>query len=256
MANKYPPPQAGGMMGELQSEVSVEAAPLLQFITRHVALIVGVVLLLIAAIVATGVYQWYTAKTVREAQLSLGKVLTSTTGEAKIQALEALLPDMPGSMREGVQLEIALAALLVENYEKSAAAYGAVAAMDKGLMGAVAAMDQADALLRGDRAAEALSVLEELERTAPETMRVMVWESLGSAAEAAGKPERAAKAYESLVAHGDAVGADLAYYRARIRDLTQAPATAPDAAPAAAPEQAAPATAPAPSAEQTAPASE
>jgi len=233
MANTNTHPQQAGMMGGLQSEVSVEAAPLLQFITRHVAVIVGVIVLLIIAIVATGVYQWQSEKAEREAHLALGKVLTSTTGEAKVTALDALLKDAPASLREGMQLELALAALEAEQYDKAAEAFGAVAKADSTAMGTAAGLNQAAVLLRGNKADEALAVLEGLERTAPEPMLPQVLTSVAMAAEAAGKPERAIKAYESLIALGDSEATS--YFEARIRALRAPAAPAQQAAPQAAP---------------------
>lgn len=209
--------QQAGMMGELQSEVSAEAAPLLQFITRHVSKIVGVVLVLIVAIVATGIYQWQSDKAMHEAQLALGKALTTPDGEARIKALEDLLGSAPESLREGVQLEVALAAMEAEQFEKAAAAFGAVAKADMGPMGTAAGMNQASALLRAEKAAEAVAVLEDLERTAPEAMRASLLTSLAVAAEAAGNTERAVKAYESLIALGDSNANE--YFEARIRSL-------------------------------------
>ena len=230
MINKNSAPQPAGVMGDLQSEVTVEAAPLLQFITRHVRSIVGLVLLLLVAIVATGVYQWHTAKTMREAHLALGKVLTATTGEDKIKALEALFKDAPESMRTGIHLELALAALQAENFDKAAEAYGEASKMDSGPISKIAAMNQADILLKAGKAEEALKVLDDIEQSIPENMRIMFLESLASTAEVAGNTARAIKAYEGIVALGPE-GADAAYYQSRIQTLKN-PAPASPAAPA------------------------
>ena len=225
MINKNSAPQPAGVMGDLQSEVTVEAAPLLQFITRHVRSIVGLVLILLVAIVATGVYQWHAAKTTREAHLALGKMLTSTTGEDKIKALEALLKDAPESMRTGIRLELALAALEAQNFGKAAEAYGEASKMDSGPISKLAVMNQADILLNAGKAEEALKVLESIGQSVPENMRIMFLESLASVAEVAGNTQRALKAYESIVALSPE-GADAAYYQSRIQALqNSAPAS-------------------------------
>ena len=217
------PQQAAGMMGELQSEVSAEAAPLLQFISRHAGIIVGVILLLIVAIVALGVYQWRSEGATREASLALGKALTSTTGEAKVQALEAMRKDVPESMREGLLLEIAMAALDAEQLDKAAATFGEVAKYDTGPMGFAAAMNQSDILLRAGKADEALKVLENLERTVPNAMRAALLQAIAAAAEEAGNAGSAIKAYEGLLGLGETDMDN--YFRARIEVLRSASAS-------------------------------
>jgi len=219
MADSKRPAQAlPGVMGELQSEVSAEAAPLLQFIVRHVSVIVGVVLLLIAGILATGIYQWNSARNLREAQTALGKILTGAAGADRAAALEALVKDAPESMRTGLWLEVAAAAQEAGDYAKAAAAFARVGQLDKTTLGLVSVMNQADMLLRIGDAAQSLSVLEPLLAGAPETMRFVVREAVAMAAEAAGDSGKAIEMYQSMLASaGD--GQDIAYYKARIATL-------------------------------------
>ena len=206
-----------GMMGELQSEVSLEAAPLLTFIMNHVGAIVGVVLLLVACIVAAGVYQWHSGNELRDAQLALGKILTGKAGTDRIAALEAMVKDAPESMRTGLWLEVARAAQEAQDYTKAAAAFGQVAQRDKGPLGITSALNQSDMLLKAGNAAQALSVLEPLAAAAPETMRLMVQESTAAAAEAAGNKKKAVEAYQAILASGKTQ--DNAYYTSRITAL-------------------------------------
>jgi hypothetical protein len=216
--SKRPAPILPGVMGELQSEVSVEAAPLLRFIMRHVGVIVGVVLLLLAGIVATGIYQWHGSRSLREAQMALGKILTGgTTGAERLSALEAMAKGAPESMRAGLWLEVASAAQEMQDYAAAAAAFDRVGQLDKGPLGLVSVINQSDMLLRLGDAAQSLRVLEPLLAGAPEAMRFMVRESMAGAAEAAGNTKKAVEMYQALLTSGQSQ--DNAYYKARIAAL-------------------------------------
>jgi hypothetical protein len=215
--SKRPAQPLPGVMGELQSEVSAEAAPLLRFMVEHVRVIVGVVFVLIAGIIATGVYQWHSSRSLREARMALGKVLLGTAGAERVNALESLIKDAPESMRIGLWLEVAAAAQETQDYAKAAAAFARVAQLDKSPLGLASVMNQSDMLLRAGNAAEGLSVLEPLLTSAPDSMRLTVREAAAAAAEAAGNAEKAIEMYKSILLDGQ--GQDIAYYRARIAAL-------------------------------------
>ena len=162
----------GSLMGEIQSEVAVEATPLLSFVLRNSRIIVTCIVLLVLVIAGVGGWQWYQTRVEREAHLELGRILVSTQGPDRIAALETFLPAAPSAMKSGVQLEIATTALGLEQYGKAAEAYAAVAAADpKGSIGMMAAINQADLLQRQGKYAEALAVFDSLEKSAPESLR-------------------------------------------------------------------------------------
>ena len=134
----------GSLMGEIQSEVAVEATPLLSFVLRNSRIIVTCIVLLVLVIAGVGGWQWHQTRVEREAHLELGRILVSTQGPERIAALETFLPAAPSAMKSGVQLEIATTALGLEQYGKAADAYAAVAAADpKGSIGMMAAINQA-----------------------------------------------------------------------------------------------------------------
>ena len=131
----------GSLMGEIQSEVAVEATPLLSFVLRNSRIIVTCIVLLVLVIAGVGGWQWHQTRVEREAHLELGRILVSTQGPDRIAALETFLPAAPSAMKSGVQLEIATTALGLEQYGKAAEAYAAVAAADpKGSIGMMAAI--------------------------------------------------------------------------------------------------------------------
>ena len=204
----------GSLMGEIQSEVAVEATPLLSFVLRNSRIIVTCIVLLVLVIAGVGGWQWHQTRVEREAHLELGRILVSTQGPERIAALETFLPAAPSAMKSGVQLEIATTALGLEQYGKAAVA----AADPKGSIGMMAAINQADLLQRQGKYAEALAVFDSLEKSAPESLRPAILEGQAMSAELAGKLDRALAAYESIATSlGDA--ANNGYFQAKIAEL-------------------------------------
>ena len=211
-------PGTPGILGELQSEVSVEAAPLLQFIARHAAVIMVLLGLFVAVVVGAGVWQWYVAKRDAEAQNNFVRLLLQQQGAARVSALENFAATAPDSVRLAAWMELGLAALAEQDAAKASAAFARIAALDKDKpFGVAAALAEAQTLMQAGKAAEALAVLEPLENTVPEYMRVQVRGLIALSARQAGKTDRAVKAYEDLLA--GALGDDADYYRFCIRQL-------------------------------------
>lgn len=212
-----------GLLEELQSEVSTEAAPLLRFIARHARLIMTLLALFVVFVVGFGVLQWQTGKRDEEAQLELYRLSAQPRSAAAVAALERFAESAPGSVRPAALMELGHAALTAGDAEKAAAAYGRVATEDaNGALGEIAAQAQARSLLKAGRAAEALGLLETLENTAAENLRPQVRILLAEAAQAAGKPDRAVQAYAALLA--GARGEDADFFRFRIERLKAAQA--------------------------------
>jgi len=207
-----------GILGELQSEVSVEAAPLLRFIARHAALIMAVLGVCAAAVAGAGAWQWYAGKRDDEARTRFARLLLQPQGAARVNALEGFAATAPDSVRLAAWMELGLAALAEKDAAKASAAFARAAALDKNRpVGAVAALSEVHALMRDGKAAEALAVLEPLEHAVPEAMRVQVRGLIALNARQAGKTDRAVKAYEDLLA--GALGEDADYYRFCIRQI-------------------------------------
>lgn len=216
------PPGQPGLLGELQSEVPVEAAPLLVFVVRHIKAVVGVVLLFVAAIAGYGGWQWYETTTLRDAKMALGRIMLTQEGAARVTALEAFLPKAPKALRTGVLLTLAEAALAANEPAKAASTYRAIyQAEPTTALGYAAAINLADVLQRESKLPEALTLLEGLVASAPDTLRLMVREDLALAAESAGRTELALKMYEELAA-APADGRtpmERGFYQARVREL-------------------------------------
>ena len=207
-----------GILGELQAEVSAEAAPLLQFIARNAAVIMVLLGLAAAAVVGVGAWQWYASKRDEEAQTHLARLLLQQQGAARVSALENFAATAPDSVRLAALMELGLAALAEKDAAKASAAFASAAALDKDKpFGVFAALSEAQTLMQAGKAAEALAVLEPLENTVPEYLRVQVRGLIALSARQAGKTDRAIKAYEDLLV--GALGDDADYYRFCIGQL-------------------------------------
>ena len=211
-------PGTPGILGELQSEVSVEAAPLLQFIAKHAVVVMVVLGLFVATVVGIGAWQWYASKRDDEAQIHLARLLLQQQGAARVNALENFAATAPNAIRLAALMELGLAALAEKDAARAAAAFTRAAALDKGNpFGAMTALSEAQTLMQAGKAAEALAVLEALEHTVPEPIRVQVRGLIALNARQIGKADRAIKAYEDLLV--GAQGDDADYYRFCIRQI-------------------------------------
>lgn len=225
---------AGGdpsLLGEIQSEAAVEAAPLLTFIVSNMRVIVGVILLLLVATVGYGVWQWQNTKAVREAQIDLGRILVKDSGEARVKALQGFLPTAPAHMRGAILLELASSAVTADDFDSAVTAYKELASTQAGTaLGMIAALNESSLLQRQNKPAEALVVLETLLPTLPENLRPAVQEQIASTADQAGDLEKALKYYEEILLPipGAAQRSEMetSFYRSRIQKLKERMTTA------------------------------
>ena len=216
-------PAGSGLLGELQSEVAVEATPLLSFVLGNIRAIVGAVLALVLVIVGYGVWQWRVSTSEREANMALGRVLIGTSGAEQVNALEALVEKAPSQMRRAVLLALASSAVNADEPGKAADAYARVYGDDpQGVLGLMSGLNEADLLQRQGKLKESLAVLEKLEPVAPDMLQTLVREELAAVAEQAGQYDAALRAYETLantVGQAQGLGMDTGFYRERIKEI-------------------------------------
>ena len=200
-------PESPTLLNDLKAEVSAESAPLLQFIVRHSGLIVGVVVILLVALVGTAVWRWHQGGLQAEAQTELARIGITMKGGDRLKALDDLAAKAPENMRYSIYLMQAEFAMQDQDYSRAEQAYA------DGAMGLMAALGQAGALIKLDRPADAVTLLQGLESRATEDGRATLRMLLGEAAEAAGKTDVAIAAYEALAASQP--GLDGEFYRSR-----------------------------------------
>ncbi len=219
-------PTDDGIMGEIRSEISTEAAPLFTFMLKNLRYLVAGVSLFALVVAGVGIYNWQQNNTLQKARLELGRILISAPSAEQVASLQAFLDNAPQSMRPAVLLELGAAAVAVEDYATAASAYADLQKADpKGALGSISAFNQADILQRENQPEKALALLEALEKTAPAIIKRAALEEMAALADEAGQHEKAIGFYEQLLALGTgATGAasEAAYYQARIASIKAA----------------------------------
>ncbi len=206
------------LLSELQSEVSNEATPLLQFILNHAVIIMAGLALFVLILAGIGGYNWYAERNLQEAQANLSQIVLSNQGEERISALEAFLISAPSSMQGGIQLSLAETAMELKDYTKAAGYFGALAMLDtEGALGLLAALNQGQALLLAKKPKEALPIFESLVDKASAVQKIVIQQSLAEAAIQAGDVEKAKKTFEAMAAATP--GAEGRFFRYRARTV-------------------------------------
>lgn len=216
------------LLNDLRSEVSAETAPLLQFILRHAGAITAVVVLLLAAIIGAGIWNWHTESASEDARNELTRIVLTKKGAERTQALAALAKDAPEQSRYAILVEQARSAAEDGDWAQAARAYGEAARLDsEGALGLAALLAQCGALMQtgtAEAASEALAVLQSLGGRVDPSAAPAILRMVAEAALAAGQNDVAATAFGKLAQSGDEE--DRPYYAYRAASLGAAPAAA------------------------------
>lgn len=222
--NQPTAPQGQGssdLLQELQSEVTTETAPLLQFLMNHAAIIMAGLGVFALGLAGLGTYNWYAGNRLQEGQDTLARIAIAKQGQERLTALESFAQQAPARMTVAVQLELAAAAMEVKDYAKATKAYATAAAVaPSSASGLLATFNQAQSMLADGKAAEALTLLDALLPRVGEGSEARVRLVQAEAAIAAGKPDVALKSFEALAAK--AQGAEKDYLESRVFALRAA----------------------------------
>ncbi len=146
-------------MDSLQSEVSTEASPLLQFLINNAKAIAFGIGLFILAIIGFWVYEWRQGKQTMAEQREFGAIVVTADPAARLKALDAYVAKAPASMHNAAWFAIAEAAQQTGDQQKAYAAWEQIAKIDARLK-TPATMGMARALMAQDKNKEALALLE------------------------------------------------------------------------------------------------
>ncbi len=189
------------MLGGLQAEVSPEAAPLWEFALTHARAIAFGVVALVLIIVGIAGWQWYRESAHDSARRELSLIISGRDTAKKLADLQAFLPKASSALKPAVLLESAAAAIALNQLEDAQQLLAQVEELEKSSpMGTAAALNRADVLMRLGKGKEAVTVLDALLISAPENVRGMINQQIADFAAASGMKERAATAYDALIA--------------------------------------------------------
>ena len=218
------PPQGAesDILRDLQGEVSEESQPLLEFITRHGSLIATTVVLFLVVIGLSGLWNWYTAKQHKEALAELARTEMRLQGAERVKALRELAQKVPSDATLAVWLAVGQASLEAKDFNGAAEAFATAAKSDaEGALGLAASLGQATSLLKADKAAEAVTLLQAIAAQNSELgQSPALRQLLAQAAAKAGNNDLAAKTYQALAKESQ--GLDSAYFAARAEALQAA----------------------------------
>lgn len=215
------PENGNSLFNGIQSEVSAENAPLLNFITKNASYIAGIVLLLLLILGGMAVWNWYHGAKQDEARRELARINAELKGADRSQALAKLAADAPESTKLFIYMSLGQNAQENGDPVLAADAYAKAASLDgDGALGLTAALGSVGSLLMQAEYVQALALLEELDRRLPDASKSMEFrQMLAEAAAKAGKPELALKVYENLAA--TVKTPEAAYFRSRAEALKQ-----------------------------------
>lgn len=206
------------LLRDLQAEVSSESAPMLQFMLRHAGTIASIVVLFVLVLAGTGIWRWYSTSKNDEARQALARIVMQTSGPAQVKELAALAEKAPSDVRFSTYLALGQSALSNADYATAADAFAKAAKTSEGSLALVAGMNEAGAMLKAGKYAEALALLQQLQAALPgEVTAPQLKQMMAEAAVAAGQTEQAARLYLAL--SREAQGLNSEYFRARATTL-------------------------------------
>ena len=219
-----------GVMETIQSEVSAESRPLLEFIVKNARYFVGVIVLLIVALVGTGLYGWIQTGKRNDTLDALARIMARPANAQQMTELEALSKSCPESMRVAVAVATVQSALAQGLSDKVEESYARVAQSEYDTpTGLAAAINQAGVLMDAGKYAEGVKILQQLlPRLTPQT-GVQAKMMLAEGAARGKDYELAAKTYEDLAATALIQPIEKDYCSTRARDLRAMARAAADA---------------------------
>lgn len=191
--------QKSSLLDSLQSEVSHEASPLLQFITKHARTIVIIFVLFIVAIIANWIYSRYARSATMERRMDVGKILVMTDHNARMAALDKYLETSPKEMRTQILFAVMESAIATENFEKASTIWLELGKEKKGL-DFLSKMGAAQAFAAQEKYSEAIGIYEGLVEKAKDQQKEIINREILSLSELSGNLVRAVQACEALLA--------------------------------------------------------
>ena len=187
------------VLTDLESHTPMAMHPILEAAFKYQKQIIIAVCAIIAVAAIYAGYSAYAAKAATSAQAELGAILLEEAGPEKITKLEALLSNVPSSVKPAVTLEIAQASMTQGEYAKAVTYWNALAGETSEDMQFTARMGKAKSLLLDGKADDALTEMKELVGTASEAYTIPAYRQLALTADAAGDKVEALAAYKKLI---------------------------------------------------------
>ncbi len=211
------PEHHNSVLDSIQTEVTKETSPLLEFLINNVkSIFAGICLLLIAF----GAYSYYASQQEEkklEQQAAFSNLLATSTAENRIAKLEEYLTTAPQENKLNAYLAIAKTAQDQKNYAKSYEAWQQIAALQPDLA-PEATVAMAQALVNQNKAPEALALLEGLLAKAPQQYAMHINGQIVTVAESIKNYKRAVEAC-TIVVNNTTEPQSLMYWKQKLAVL-------------------------------------
>ncbi|MBN2139762.1 MAG: hypothetical protein PHV85_08860 [Desulfovibrionaceae bacterium] len=182
----------------LEDRLSEGAPPALRWLIHNLRPIIFAALGVVLAAAAVAGFKAYQSRALARANEDLGAILVKYSGQERIERLEKFLPQAPDELKTGVLFELAGECMGQKDYAKAAGFWKQLSAGPDRDVVVLAGLGRAKCLSLSGRPGEALGILSDLSRSAPEPYRMPVYRQLAAAAEEAGDLDAAISAYEEL----------------------------------------------------------
>lgn len=191
--------QQATILESIQSEVSAETSPLLDFLIRHSKWIFGGLITLIALIIAVGAWNYYSGKQVKNAEEALGKIIVMKENSDKLAALQSYLESADKNMKNPALFALMNSATKQGDTEKAIQAWHEIAASNDGAIKTIAVIAEARNLADSGKHDDAIRLLESLLPNATTDMSVVANGLIVELAEAAQNWDRAIAASQAIM---------------------------------------------------------
>ncbi|GAB6126304.1 tetratricopeptide repeat protein [Humidesulfovibrio idahonensis] len=197
-------PAVAAQLEQIKKYVPSTSQRLFDFLSANLKPIGAGCLVILLGVAAYEGVSHYRARGAAKAAESLGVILIEKTEpKARVEALEGFLKDAPDSLKPTVEMELAAAAMIAQQYDKSAKAWSDLEGSSSPDMKAIAGIGHAKSLMLEGKPQDALTLLTALKEKAPEAYKSAVTRQIAVAAEAAGNTQVANAAYAELAGKTD-----------------------------------------------------
>lgn len=187
------------LLDSIQSEVSHEASPMLEFLVKHAGKIFAGLVAFILVLLLFGGWNYFSGSKKRNAEEALGKILIMPETSEKITKLEEMLADGPDGLKQATLLAIAQSSAAQGQLEKAASAWAEVAKNTDGPTKLVAALSQASTFSAQGKYAEALAVFEGILAYAQDDIKPNINSFIAVTAERMGDWDKAIAACTAII---------------------------------------------------------
>lgn len=203
------------LIDSIQSEVSKEASPFLEFLIRNSKKLIAAAVVLAVAAIGYGSWNVYQAEHLGDAREALGMILAQPDSDERFESLKKFSADAHQGVKPAALMALAQGAEARGDHALAAESWDQVAALTDNPMRSTARLAQAGALEKQGDKEGALAILSGLEKDMPQEFKPALQSRISELAEELGKLDLAIAACESMIAATEA-NTDKTYWQQRL----------------------------------------